>query len=65
MLSFLLPFAGKIVDAAIAKIPDDAEIGEKLIEICLHILSKAVAMTNTKVDDQLLEAVEKALENRE
>ena len=44
MLSFLLPFAGKIIDAAIARIPDDAELGEKLIEICLHILTKAVAM---------------------
>ncbi len=65
MLSFLLPFAGKIVDAAIAKIPDDAEIGEKLIDLCLHILTKAVAMTKTKVDDQLLEAVKKALENRD
>ncbi len=65
MLAFLLPFAGKIVDAAIAKIPDDAEIGEKLIEICLHIMKKAVASTKTTVDDQLLEAVEKALDNRE
>ena len=51
MLSFLLPFAGKTIDAAIARIPDDAELGEKLIEICLHILTKAVAMTKTKVDD--------------
>ena len=65
MLAFLLPFAGKIVDAAIAKIPDDAEIGEKLIEICLHILKKAVSSTKTKVDDQLLEVVEKALDNRD
>ena len=65
MLAFLLPFAGKIVDAAIAKIPDDAEIGAKLIEICMHILGKAVASTKTKVDDELLAAVEKALENRE
>ena len=65
MLTFLLPFAGKIVDAAIAKIPDDAEIGEKLIEICLHILKKAVASTSTKVDDELLLVVEKALDNRE
>ena len=65
MLSFLLPFAGKIIDAAIARIPDDAELGEKLIEICLHILTKAVAMTSTKVDDQLLETVKKALEARD
>ena len=36
------------------KIPDDAELGEKLIEICLHILTKQ-SMTKTKADDQLLE----------
>ena len=65
MLAFLLPLAGKIVDSAISKIPDDAEIGEKLIEICLHILKKAVALTSTKVDDELLASVEKALENRD
>ena len=65
MLAFLLPLAGKIVDSAISKLPDDAEIGEKLIEICLHILKKAVALTSTKVDDELLASVEKALENRD
>ena len=57
MLAFLLPLASKIVDAAIAKIPDDAELGEKLIEICLHILTKAVKLTKTEIDDQLLEVV--------
>ena len=31
MLSFLLPFAYKIVDAAVAKIPDDEELGENYI----------------------------------
>ena len=29
MLSFLLPFASKIVSDAVSKIPDDAELGEK------------------------------------
>ena len=65
MLAFLLPLASKVVDAAIAKIPDDAELGEKLIEICLHILGKAVKLTKTDADDQLLEAVAKAIRNRE
>ena len=41
MLSFLLPLAANIVDAVIAKLPDDEKLGEKLIEICLHILAKA------------------------
>ena len=65
MTSFLLPFAYKIVDSAIAKIPDDAELGEKLVELCLLILGKAVKLTKTEMDDQLLEAVSKAIRNRD
>ena len=65
MLSFLLPFAYKIVDAAVAKIPDDEELGEKLLDICLLILGKAVKLTKTDMDDQLLEVVTKAIKNRE
>ena len=61
----LLPLAGKVIDAAIAKIPDDAELGEKLIDICLHILSKAVKLTKTDMDDQLLAQVTAAIKNRE
>ena len=38
MLSFLLPFASKIISDAVNKIPDDAELGEKLIDICLVII---------------------------
>ena len=41
MFSFLLPIASKIVSDAIDKIPDDAELGEKLIDLCLLILKKA------------------------
>jgi hypothetical protein len=65
MLAFLLPLASKIVDAAIAKIPDDAELGEKLIEICLQSRGKAVNLTKTDADDKLLEAVAAAIRNRE
>ena len=61
MLSFLLPFASKIVSDAVKKIPDDTELGEKLIEFCLVILKKAVKLTKTDMDDKLLEQVEKAL----
>ena len=64
MLSFLLPFASKIIDAAIAKIPDDAELGEKLVDICLHILAKAVKLTKTDMDDKLLETVSAAIKTR-
>ena len=61
MLSFLLPIASKIVSDAVNKIPDDTELGEKLIEVCLVILKKAVKLTKTDMDDKLLEQVEKAL----
>ena len=65
MLSFLLPLASKIISDAVAKLPDDEELGEKLIDICLVILGKAVKLTKTDMDDQLLEVVTKAINNRE
>ena len=65
MLSFLLPFASSIVHQAVTKLPDNEELGEKLIGICLEILEKAVKLTSTKVDDQLLAQVKAALENRD
>ena len=65
MLSFLLPLASKIIKDAVAKIPDNEELGEKLIEICLVILGKAVKLTKTEMDDQLLEVVTKAIKSRE
>ena len=65
MVSFLLPLAYKIVDAAVAKIPDDAELGEKLIDLCLLIVGKAVKLTKTTADDELFEKVKQALETRE
>ena len=65
MLSFLLPFASKIISDAVKKIPDDAELGEKLIEICVIILEKAVKLTKTSADDKLLEAVKEALVTRD
>ena len=64
MLSFLLPFASNIVSDAVSKIPDDAELGEKLIDLCLVILKKAVKLTKTDMDDKLLEQVEKSLQAR-
>ena len=63
MLSFLLPFAYKIVDAAVAKIPDDEELGEKLLDICLLILGKAVKLTKTDMDDRFLEVRHKSNQN--
>ena len=64
MFSFLLPIASKIVSDAIDKIPDDAELGEKLIDLCLVILKKAVKLTKTDMDDKLLVQVETAIKAR-
>jgi len=65
MFSFLLPFASKIITDAVNKIPDNEELGEKLIEICLVILDKAVKLTKTDMDDKLLETVKKAIAAKE
>ena len=65
MLSFLLPLASKIISDAVAKIPENEELGEKMVEICLVILAKAFKLTKTDMDDQLLEVVTKAIQKRE
>lgn len=65
MLSILLPIASKIIKDAVSKIPENEELGEKLIEICLVILGKAVKLTKTDMDDQLLEVVSNAIKARE
>ena len=62
MLGFLLPLASKIISDAVAKLPDDEELGEKLVEICLLILGKAVKLTKTDMDDKLLAVVEQAIQ---
>jgi len=64
MLSFLLPIASKIVADAVNKIPENEELGEKLIEVCIVILEKAVKLTKTDMDDRLLEQVKKAIKAR-
>ena len=63
MLAFLLPLASKIISDAVAKLPDDEELGEKLVEICLIILGKAVKLTKTDMDDKLLAVVEQAIQS--
>ena len=64
MLSFLLPFASKIIKDAVDKIPEDSELGEKLIDLCLVILGKAVKLTKTDADDKLFAQVEAAIKSR-
>ena len=63
MLAFLLPLASKIIKDAVARIPDNEELGEKMVEICLVILKKAVTLTETDMDDKLLAVVEQAIQS--
>tara|TARA_B100000287_G_scaffold278298_1_gene262237 strand:+ start:37 stop:258 length:222 start_codon:yes stop_codon:yes gene_type:complete len=65
MFSALIPFASKIIKDAVKKIPDDAIIGDRIIELCLTILAKAVKSTKTDVDDQLFSQVATAIRKRE
>ena len=66
MLAFLLPLASKVLSQMPSpKIPENEELGEKMVEICLVILAKAVKLTKTDMDDQLLEVVTKAIKTRE
>ena len=64
MLAFLPPLASKIITDAVSKIPDNEELGEKLIEICLVILERAVKLTKTDMDDKLLLTVAQAIRTR-
>ena len=41
-----------------------SELGEKLIDICLVIIGKAVKLTKTDADDKLFEQVSKAIKSR-
>jgi len=60
----LFPYAIRIVNSSIAKIPDSDAIEQQLVELCLKFLSKAVKNTKTDVDDLLFEQVAKALRAR-
>ena len=64
MFAFLLPLASKVISDAVAKIPDNEELGEKLIEICLVILEKAVKLNKTDMDDKLLLVVSQSIRAR-
>tara|TARA_Y100000766_G_scaffold267264_1_gene262311 strand:- start:391 stop:576 length:186 start_codon:yes stop_codon:yes gene_type:complete len=59
MTKFLLPIAINVINKAVDKIPEDLE--DKLKEFVIALLKKAAAKSGNKVDDQLVEALEKAL----
>tara|TARA_B100000945_G_scaffold311393_1_gene304537 strand:- start:70 stop:258 length:189 start_codon:yes stop_codon:yes gene_type:complete len=62
MTNFLLPIAINIINKAVDKIPEDLE--DKLKEFVIALLKKAAAKSGNKVDDKLVEALEKALLNK-
>ena len=62
MTKFLLPIAINVINKAVDKIPEDLE--ETLKKFVIGILKKAAAKSGNKVDDQLVEALEKALLNK-
>ena len=64
MFAFLLPLASKVITDAVAKIPENEELGEQLIKICIVILQKAVKLTKTEMDDKLLLVVSQAIRAR-
>ena len=59
MTKFLLPIAINIIYKAVDKIPEDLET--KLKEFLIALLKKAAAKSGNKVDDQLVDALQKAL----
>ena len=59
MTKFLMPIAINIIDKAVDKIPEDLDTVIK--EFIISLLKKAAAKTGNKVDDQLVEALQKAL----
>ena len=59
MTKFLLPIAINIIDKAVDKIPEDLE--EKIKVFVIGLLKKAAAKSGNKVDDKLVETLEKAL----
>ena len=64
MLAFT-PTSVKVIRDAVNQIPENEELGEKLVEICLVILAKAVKLTKTDMDDKLLEVVTEAIKTRD
>tara|TARA_B100000965_G_scaffold16257_1_gene12239 strand:- start:3622 stop:3810 length:189 start_codon:yes stop_codon:yes gene_type:complete len=59
MTKFLLPIAIDVINKAVDRIPEDLE--EKLKVFLIGLLKKAAAKSGNKVDDALVEALEKAL----
>ena len=59
MTKFLLPIAINVINTAVAKLPEDLD--ELLKKFVVSLLKKAAAKTGNKVDDLLVQQLEKAL----
>ena len=59
MINFFMPIAISIINKAVDKIPDDLDSVIK--DFLIKLLKKAAAKTGNKVDDELVNALQKAL----
>ena len=59
MTKFLLPIAINVITKAVDKLPEDLD--ELLKKFVVSLLKKAAAKTGNKVDDLLVQRLEKAL----
>ena len=59
MVNFLMPIAISIINKAVDRIPEDLDSVIK--DFLIKMLKKAAAKTGNKVDDQLVDALQKAL----
>ena len=59
MTKFLLPIAINVINKAVDKLPEDLD--DLLKKFVISLLKKAAAKTGNKVDDLLVQQLEKAL----
>ena len=59
MINFLMPIAISVINKAVDRIPEDLDSVIK--DFLIKLLKKAAAKTGNKVDDQLVDALQKAL----
>ena len=59
MINFLMPIAISIINKAVDRIPEDLDSVIK--DFLIKLLKKAAAKTGNTVDDQLVDALQKAL----
>ncbi len=59
MINFLMPIAISIINKAVDRIPDDLDSVIK--DFLIKLLRRAAAKTGNKVDDELVNALAKAL----